>query len=309
MKTNYKSIKRAVAVFAAASFLIISGCSKDNEVSGPAQEPNNSEFTERQITDPKEQRFIDDMVDRLPSIAVYHESTDRYITLDLSNAKNGFNWTSADASFSFSGPSGTYQFVQGPDGSFYQVVTPGSSGGGGGAGGVVTAGDVTLAVNYVFCFNSGDDFFGLDLFDVGSGFTGFSGLVGIAGNFEELAMMSESEIEDLDPFEIFQGFVAYYVFDGTPDGDYEIIDFFNAEGETDDFLEGKGIAFLISFQDGGGIFFSSEGTLTFSGGSVGFEGMYLGLTDFLIGFGDGGENTEEDADYVEVEGFGTLNCQ
>lgn len=284
--------------------LVFAGCTKESDNPTKAGSPIES----KAITDKDDQEFIDETIDRLPAIAIYSENIDQYILMDLSNAKNGFNFASSSGGFSFSGPSGSVQFVQGPDGGFYQVVTP-TSGGGGGAGGVVTAGDVALNVSYVFCFNSGEDFFGVDLFEVGAGFSGFSGAVGIAGNFEDLLNMSESEIEDLDPFDIFQGFVAYYVFDGTADGSYDIIDFFAAEGESDDFLQGQGLAFLISFQDDGGIFFSTDGQITFSGGSVGFQGTYWGLTDVLIGFGDDPDSGEDEPDYVEVPGFGTLSCQ
>lgn len=289
---------------ALALALVFAGCSKEYDNPSKTTSPDEG----KAITDKDDQAYIDETIERLPALAFYNENIDKYILLDLSNAKNGFNFTSNDAGISFSGPSGTYEFVEGPDGGFYQVVTPGSTGGG--AGGVVTAGGVALDVSYVVCFNSGDETMGVDLFDVGSGFGGFSGAIGIAGNFDALMTMSESELEDSNPFDFFQGFVAYYAFDGTADGPYEIVDFFDAEGESDDFLEGKGLAYLISFQDGGGIFFSTDGEVEFSGNSVSFDGTYWGLTDVLIGFGEGLDSEDdEEPDYVEVEGFGTLTCQ
>ncbi|MGB6036314.1 MAG: hypothetical protein WBG42_08595 [Cryomorphaceae bacterium] len=297
MKTN-----KIAYIGALALALVFAGCSK--EYDNPSQTSSPDEG--KAITDKEDQAYIDETIDRLPSIAIYNESIDQYILLDLSNAKSGFDFASPSAGFSFSGPGGGFQFVEGPDGNFYQVVTPGS---GGGAGGTVTAGNVALDVNYVFCFSSGDELGEVDLFDVGSGFSGFSGAVGIAGDFEALAAMGESDLEDADPFEFFQGFVAYYAFDGTADGSYDIIDFFDAEDESEDFLEGKGLAFLISFQDGGGIFFSTDGEIEFSGSSVSFNGTYWGFTDVEIGFGEETDTDEDDSDYVEVEGFGTLTCQ
>ena len=286
---------------ALAVALVFAGCSKENDY------PTNSSAQQvKAITDKADQELIDETIEKLPSIAVYNENLDKYILLDLSDAKNGFDFSSANAGISFSGPDGSIQFVEGPDGSYYQVVTPGSSGGG--SGGVVTAGSVTLDVNYVLCFNSGDDAFGVGLFDAGDGFSGFSGAVGIAGDFEALATMSDSELEESDPFDFFQGFVAYYAFDGTADGSYDVIDFFAADGESEDFLEGNAIAFLFSFQGNGGIFFSSDGAVTFSGNSVSFDGTYFGLTGELFGFDEDPDSGEADADYVEVEGFGSLNC-
>jgi len=74
-------------------------------------------------------------------------------------------------------------------------------------------------------------------------------------------------------------------------------------------LEGSAIAFLFSFQGEGGIFFSSDGAVSFSGNSVSFDGSYFGLTGALFGFDEDPDSEGDDADYVEVEGFGTLTCQ
>lgn len=296
-------MKKITIAYLGMIVLLLAGCAKEHDT--PSQSPSPAEG--KVITDKAEQAYIDETIDRLPSIAIYSENIDKYILLDMSHAKNGFDFSSPNAGISFSSPNGTIEFVEGPDGSFYQVVTPGSSGG---AGGVVTAGDVALSVSAVVCFNSGDDAFGVDLFEAGEGFTGFSGAVGIGGDFDALMDMSEDEIEDTDPFELFTGFVAYYAFDGTADGSYDIIDFMEAEDESEDFLEGNAIAFLFSFQDQGGIFFSSDGEITFSGNSVSFEGTYLGVTDFIFDFDDDEPGSDDDElEYVEVEGFGTLNCQ
>jgi hypothetical protein len=284
--------------------LMFAGCSKESD----SPSGNTAYEGAKMLTDKGDQEFIDETIDRLPSIAIYNETIDKYILLDLSNAKNGFDFASPSGGFSFSSAGGGLEFVQGPDGGYFQIVEPGA-GGSGGAGGVVTAGDVALSVSYVVCFNSGDETEGIDLFGVGDDFSGFSGAVGIAGNFEALTEMSESEIEELDVFEIFQGFVAYYAFDGTADGPYEVLNFFDASEEGEDFLEGKGLAYLISFQDDGGIFFSVDGEVEFNGNSVGFSGTYWGITDFEISLGGGAETEEDESAYVEVEGFGTLTCQ
>jgi hypothetical protein len=295
-------MKNTTIAYLGAIGLLIAGCAKEHNT--PSQTPFPSE--EKVITDKAQQEYINETIDRLPSFAIYSENIDKYILLDLSNTKNGFDFSSPGGSVSFSSPGGTVEFVEGPDGGYYQVVTPGSSGG---AGGVVTAGNVALSVSAVVCFNSGDDAFGVGLFEAGDGFSGFSGAVGIGGDFSALMDMSEAELEDTDPFDFLTGFVAYYAFDGTADGSYDIIDFLDAENETEDFLEGNAIAFLFSFQDEGGIFFSSDGEVTFSGNSVGFEGTYLGVTGLIIGFDEGPGSEDEEPEYVEVEGFGTLNCQ
>jgi hypothetical protein len=295
MKTTRISF---IALMAAG--LILAGCSKE----GDSPSGTYPQDEAKAITDKDKQEFIDDMIDRLPNIAIYNQTMDQYLLVDWDQAKNGFNFASPSGGISFSGPDGTIEFVEGPSGGYYQVVSP--SGSGGAAGGVVTAGPVALDITYVLCFNSGDGEEGLDLFEVGTGFSGFSGAVGIGGDFEAL-MMGEFD-ENSDPFEFLWGVVAYYAFDGTASGSYPIVNFFDAENETDSFLENKGLAYLISFQGQGGIFFSVDGDVTFSGNSVTFNGTYWGVTDVLIGFGDG-FNPDQEPQYIEAPGFGTLTCQ
>lgn len=281
--------------------MLVAGCAKEND--SPSQSAAPSEG--KAITDKGDQELIDETIKKLPSIAIYNETMDQYVLLDLSNAKDGFNFASPGGGISFSGPGGSIQFVQGPDGNYFQVVTPGSSGGGG-AGGVVTAGSATLDVSYVFCFNSGDPAPGTDLFGFDGAFSGFSGAVGIAGDFE--ALESGEIDENANPFDFFQGFVEYLVFEGSPNGSYDVIDFFEAEEDSDeDFLNGNALAVFVSFQEGGGIYFSTDGEVTFSGNSVAFEGTYWGLTDFIFDFDDDVEDDSDD-DYVEVNGFGALTC-
>ncbi len=299
-KKKYTSMIKSVAVILSATALLMA-CSKDYS-DNPAESQTPDQGSKK-ITNKAEQQRIDAGIARLPGLAIYNEPRDSYILLDLNNAKNGFNFASADAAVSFSSPDGSVTFVQAPDGSFYQVVTPGSGTGGSG-GGVVTAGNLSLSMDYVFCFSSGDDFFGTGLFDVDDGFDGFSGAVGISGNFEAL---ENGEVDDdADPFDFFNGFAAFYAFDGTAEGNYDVIDFFSAETETDISLQGKGIAFLLSFVGDGGIFFSSDGEVSFSGGSVSFNGTYLGLTDFLLSFDE--DIDDESPQYEEVPGSGTIFC-
>lgn len=300
MKLNTRTLRTAAALTAASAVLLISGCSKDNDGPAAGIPSDQAQEMSRPVTDKITQKRIDEVVETLPAVAVYNEAMDEYILLDLRQDKPKFDFASPDAGWSFSGPSGSMEFVQAPDGTWYQVVSPtGSSSMG---GGTVTAGSIALDVNYVMCFNSGDDFFDLG-FDVGT-FSGFSGAVGIAGDFE--ALMEEEIDEDADPFAYFQGMVAYYAFSGQASGSYPVVDFFDVESE-DVNPENKSIAFLFAFVDGGGIFFSKDGNVTFSGNSVAFDGTYFGITDFTLTFDD--DVTDIEAQYVEVPGFGALTCQ
>jgi hypothetical protein len=291
--------KYTLTAFIAVALL---SCEKDYDGIAPAEEASEV----KKITDPAEQQRIRKAIDRLPRLAVYSEHIDKYILLDFNETKNGFNFASPDAGFAFTSPSGSVEFVQGPDGTFYQVATvegP-AAGGGGGGGGTVSAGDIDLDCEVVLCFSSGDDFFGLDLFQTGIDQSfGISGAIGIGGDFSGLMEMSEDEIAESDFSDFFTGFAAFMVFDGTADGSYEVLDFSMAEGEEDESaLSSFAVAFFFSFQDEGGIFFSSDGELNFDGGSVGFEGTYLGITGFFFG----SESPEEE--FVEVDGSGELFC-
>ena len=287
------------AFTAAISLIFLIGCTKDGN--GPGSTPvDQDQKMGNTVTDKATQKRIDEVIASLPPVAVFNEKRNEYILLDMRADRPKFDFASPSAGWSFSSPQGTIEFVQGPDGSFYQVVTPG--GGSGMGGGTVTAGSIALDVSMVMCFNSGDDAFG-GLFDVGD-FSGFSGAVGIAGDFEALA---NGEVDDDADFTTyFQGVVGYYAFDGTASGSYPVLDFFDVENDVLN-PNNKAIAWLWAFTDGGGIFFSKSGNVTFSGASVDFNGIYWGITGFSLNFDD--EFDEDDFNYVEVPGFGALNCQ
>lgn len=298
-------MKMAAVGIAAAVLLFSTSCTKEANSPNGATDIETRSLTTTPIADKRDQQKIDDAVKRIPGIAVYNTVMDKYILLDLSESnQRKFDFSSPGGGVVFTSPDGTVEFVEGANGAYYQVVDPQASSGGG--GGLLSAGDVTLNINYVICFSTGDDAFDVDLFGVGAGFDGFSGAIGIAGDLEGL--MNGEIDEDTDPFDFFQGFVAFYIFDGSPDGEYDVLDFFDAEtGEFD--LDGLALAYFLSFQDGeAGIFFGIDGALDFNGGSVAFNGTYWGLTDIFIDFGGQGEDPEE-PEYVEVEGSGTLNCQ
>jgi len=291
----------AVSILVAAVLLLFTGCTKEDD-NPTGSEINQTRGLTAPITDKDQKIQIDRAIENMPGFAVYNEPSEQYILFDFKNNDKKFNFSSGGASIIFSSPEGSVEFVEGPEGSYYQVV--GSSSGGGGGGGLITAGSIALNVNYVICFASGEgedaDFFGY-----GEGFPEFAGAVGIAGDFE--ALMNEPMDEDANPFDFFQGFVAFYVFEGNPDGEYEVNDFLDAQSGDSD-LEGNALAYFISFQDGeGGIFFGVDGNVVFDGNQVGFEGTYWGLTDIMIDFG--GADEPDDPDYVEAEGSGFLTCQ
>lgn len=301
MKNNQFKVKSIAAFTAALALVFATSCTKD-EVNDPINESPAQQAISKPVTDKVTQDQIREMVGQMPKLAVYNTTMETYVVLDLNNPKNGFDFSSPSGGASFSGPSGSAEFVPGPDGGYTIIATP--SEGGGGGGGVVTAGSVSLNVNYVLCFASGDEAAEVNFFEIDGPIEGFSGAIGVAGNFE--ALQTEEFDESTDPLDFFQGMVFYYAYDGTASGNYDVIDFFSLEELNESDFNNKGYAVLISFQDNGGMFFALDGTLNFSGGSVGFNGTYAGITDFFFDLDEEFEDSEPN--YVEVSGAGVLQC-
>jgi hypothetical protein len=295
MKNFLNRYSIAAAALAAVILLFAPSCSKEDTSGDPT---NAMKLRQRPITNKETQRRILELQKQMPTVVVYNSTMNKYISLDLRDPRK-FNFSNPSGGAVFTSPSGTVQFVNGGNGSFTVITAPGGSGGSGGGGGVVGAGDVTLDINYVVCFNSGGGD-GFDLFGIGEGL-GFSGAIGIAGDFEALARAEIDEDTDLSQF--FQGFVGYYVFAGTPSGNYQVIDFFDFEGSNDESaFNNKGIAYLFSFQNNQvGFFLSKSGQLNFGGSSVSFDGTYFGVLGDFFDF-------ENEPEFFEVSGFGQLEC-
>jgi hypothetical protein len=299
MKTFIQKYGIMATLGVAVMLLMFTSCSKDEPAPTEAGVLRAQQGTV--IKDKATQDRIKELKGQLPTVLVYNHTMDKYISLDLNNPKS-FTFTNPSGGLSFSSPQGSVQFVAAPGGTLQIITTPAGSGGGGG-GGIVTAGDISLDINYVLCFASGDPDAEFNIFDIGPDGEGISGAIGIAGNFEAL-MSGDFDEDDLDPFDFFQGFVGYLVFDGTASGTYPVIDFFEAEEDESSF-DNKGIAYLWSFQQNQmGIFFSKSGNLTFGGSSVEFNGTYFGMTGLFDFF----EMDEDDFNFVEVEGSGVLEC-
>ncbi len=301
MKQTFKinSLKTAAASLAVAGLLILSSCSQDDNSEKVAPDRH---FQEQNITDKDVQKRLLELKGMLPTVSVYNSKMDQVISLDLNNPKS-FSFSSPGGGATFSSPGGSISFVPSGGGSFTVYSTPASAGGGGG-GGVVSAGNVSLDINYVFCFNSGTAEEGIDLFDLGPSGSGFGGAVGIAGNFESL--MNEEIDVDADISDFFFGVAAFYAFDGTPSGSYPVIDFFEFEEEFDGDFNNRGLAYLLSFQQNNlGIFFSRSGTVNFGSSDVEFTGNYYGITDFnFFDF----EGDDDEPNFVTVPGSGALFC-
>jgi hypothetical protein len=245
-----------------------------------------------------QQRMLQDMAGRVPTLRIYDEDDNRFIDIDLKNRN-----------FSFSEPNDGWNLSSSDD----VVWEPADGGGGilfigagafgGNTGGTIVAGSTALNINYTFCFAASEEALGLDLFDTGANIDGISGVIGIAGDFE--ALLNDEVDEDSDFTDYFQGFAAYFVYDNEASGSYEILDWLSdLDADLSD-LEGNGFGYVFGFENFS-LYFSYSGTLNVSGGSIGFNGEYLGfenLDELFFNFED-----DEEPEIDIVPGFGVMGC-
>src|SRR5690606_34219482 len=171
--------------------------------------------------------------------------------------------------------------------------------------GTVIAGNTALNINYTFCFSVDEEALGLDLGFGDADFDGMSGVLGISGDFE--ALMNGNFEDTADIFDYFHGLAYYLVYDNEAQGNYEIINFIE-DMESAEEEEGKGFSVVYGFTSNSfALYFSKDGTLNVSGGSMDFSGNYYGIV-----FENLMEADEEgdlfNFDFVEVPGFGQMGC-
>jgi len=287
------NLKTALAVSVlTVSSALFTGCQKEQEFTG-------MKAPQKKVTvNADQQRMLQDMAGRVPTLRIYDENDNRFIDIDLKNRN-----------FSFSEPNDGWNLSSSDD----VVWEPADGGGGilfigagafgGNTGGTIVAGSTALNINYTFCFSASEEALGLDLFDTGANIDGISGVIGIAGDFE--ALLNDEVSEDSDFTDYFQGFAAYFVYDNEASGSYDILDWLSdLDGDLDD-LDGNGFGYVFGFENFS-LYFSYSGTLNVSGGSIGFNGEYLGfenLDELFFNFDD-----EEEPEIDIVPGFGVMGC-
>ncbi len=291
LKTNYKVTAASLVV---VTLLFSTSCSKDDTATAQKQ---SGEV--KALTDKEDQGKVSELVKKSPAISWYNSTMDKIITVDPNSQEKSFNFSDPNPGWNFSSYQETY-WVPSENGGGILFLGAGSFGGN--AGGTVVAGNSELDINYTFCFSASEEALGLDLFDIGGeDFTGISGVVGFAGDFE--ALQTGEFTEDDDILDFFQGIAYYVVYDNEASGNYPILNWFDDLDESPDNLQGNGFAWVFAFSEPAGIYFSQSGDLNVSGGSIDFEGTYFGLeiSDFDL-------EEFEDFEFVEVEGFGTMGC-
>lgn len=288
MKTIIKTLSRVT--LATGLILFAAGCKK-------AELDENRSFQANSKTvSAEEQRTAMELLERVPTIGFW----------DVENG-NLYKFNTQTRDFDFSQPSDGWDFSNSED---VQYVTDNNGGlliipvfsfGGNTGGGTIVAGNSALNVDYTFCFSASEEALGLDLFDFGGDFNGISGVIGIAGDFEALA---DGDVdEDADFTDFFQGFAAYMVYDDEASGSYNVLNWLEDLEDEDADNDEAAFAYVIDFVEPG-IYFSADGQLSVSGGTINFDGEYLAITDFLLDFDD----EEGDLSFDYVSGFGALGC-
>ena len=288
-----KNLLRGVLPFTVVA-LMMSSCTK--EELGPLHSGQST-----QITDAKLKQQLQEMTGKLPSVGIYNRTMNEILV--FTSAKDGsrsFSFTTLPADgISFASSNGG-QWVWTEDGGMVVLTEP--QAGLGAGGGLVSAGNTSLDINIAVCFAVGDDALGGGLFgpDMGD----VAGVIGISGDLDALQNGDFSDGDD--PFQYFHGFAYYFVYaDQLSDTSYEVLNWVEDLDQPEDDLENFSFAFIISFQNEGGIYLSKDGAVTVNGGTMEFNGHYYAVEG--VGFFD--ETGNDDASYSVVSGYGAMGCQ
>jgi hypothetical protein len=274
-----------------ALFLIIGVWSCDSD-------QDESQITPGESASAKKERIlkaIPEIVRNLPQIMILNENEGK--VKDMTNKDIDWDFSNPSGPTYTSSSSNVYATSQG----VVIISTPGFGSNSG--GGVITAGSTTFDITATFCLSAGEEGEGSELGSIFSdGADGVSLVIGISGDFDPSSMDSTSMFGGI------KGIAIYVVFDDEANGEYEVLNFFENALSSDttgsNSLEGSALAYILDLE-GGSLYFSSDGTLSVSGGSINFDGEYIKIDfDAEDGFGD----FEEPDNFETVSGAGAMGC-
>jgi hypothetical protein len=254
----------------------------------------------------EQKRNAQEFYSKAPKLRYWDEIHNRFIEMK-SDGSRDLIFTDPDEGFSFDDPDADGAMMFTDDSGNYIVFSSGFGVSGQGGGGMVVAGNTILNMAIVQCISAsavqngeGD----ADLFSTGFGFSEFSVVIGIAGDFEALADADQSA-EDFDPFEYIYGFAIYYVLSDDASGSHEVFDFLDSDGTEnfDDFAT----AMVIDLQNFA-LGFASGGVITVSGGTMSFNGTYLMIDGEDIFNAWLGDDEDPELNVSEVSGYGSMGC-
>lgn len=292
MRYALNDFARSSGLLAVLAVLLLASCAKE-PLSAPAP------VQEQLITDKHTQHAIRDAAAKMPDLGIYNHTMDKIIVFEMMD-----NGLAKDFSFVDPGPGFNFATSNGGQGVYYvesdELVILSEPDQTYGGGGTVVVGNTSLDIDFAFCFSADvDNILGGDLYGADD-FVDMAGVIGFAGDFEAL---QSGDFDEEDPFAYFHGLAYYFVYtDELANTTYEVIEFFEADGSADD-LDDLAFAWVIHFQDNGGVYISNDGSLTVSGASMNFNGSYFGLQGLLF-FDD----PEDEFQFVQVPGFGQMGC-
>lgn len=288
----------------AMALVFTTSCTKDEASPSGSVDMHKQSKT---VTDKPTKLEMERLAKEMPALMWYNSAMDKMVTFDPKKNSKSFDFSDPNTGWNFSDGSQT-QWVPSENGGGILFIGYGSFGSNAGSGTVV-AGNTALNINSTFCFSASDQALGLDLVDLGGepDLDGISGVIGISGDFEALA--NEEIDENTNIFDYFHGLAYYIVYDNEAQGNYDILNWFdNLDTQDPDNLSGKGFSWVYGFSaQEWSIYFSKNGSLNVSGGSMNFDGNYLGITfnfDNLMN----GDGDFYDFTYEEQSGYGEMGC-
>lgn len=299
---NLFNLKNAIGGAFVGGLFLLAGCSKEKITTTPGRAIENSGKKVALTQD--QQRTAGDMYARMPKLRYWDEVNHRFI--EMNPGSRDLVFTDPDSGFSFDDPDGNNAIVFSDDSGDYLVISSGFGVAGQGGGGTVVAGSTALNIDFTICLSADavaeGDGFG-SLFGDDTGWSNFSAVFGISGDFEGLND-ADTESEDFDPFEYLYGFAEYFVFSDDLGGSHEVFDWMGDDGTQD--LDDLASSFVMDFTNFN-LYFASGGEITVSGGQMSFNGNYLEIADLFDSFlSDDG--LEDDPTVNEVNGFGSMGC-
>ncbi len=282
-----------------SGMLLFAGCTKEKiaTTAGQVKDVKKVALTEQQKT------TAQSMYSRVPKLRYWDRVHNRFISMNPGSRDLIFS--DPDSGFSFDDPDGNNAMVFSDGSGDYLVISAGFGVAGQGGGGTVVAGSTALNIDVTLCLTASavadGDGFG-SLFGGDTGWTDFSAVFGIAGDFEGLSN-ADTGSDDFNPFDYLHGFAEYFVFSDQLGGTHEVFDWMG--DLTQDDLDDLASSFVMDFQNFN-LYFANSGNIAISGGQMSFSGTYLEITDLFDSFLD--DEGIEDPTVNEVTGFGIMGC-
>ncbi len=299
---KFFNLKNAFAGALAGGVLLFSGCTKDKVETTAG--PGASHLEKKVSMNSQQQREAGDMYSRMAKLRYWDENNHRFI--EMNPGSRDLIFSDPDEGFSFDDPDGNNAMVFSDASGDYLVISAGFGVAGQGGGGSVVAGSTALDIDFTICLSADavadGDGFG-SLFGGDTGWSNFSAVFGIAGDFEGLAN-ADTESDNFNPFEFLDGFAEYFVFSDNVGGSHEVFDWMNADANN---LDDLASSFVMDFHNFN-LYFASSGTINVSGGQMYFSGNYLSIEDLFESFLSDDGLGDNEVTVNEVAGFGVMGC-